>query len=489
MGNDDETYWECSGPADGSPLCISSQRAELYGILSALRFLYHGTRYQFRTNRNLSPVTIICDNKSAIKYATPPHGNYSAIYANHPDYDIAAEIHATIKLLPMMVEFDWVKGHQDNNKAFHLLSREAQLNVLSDRIATEFAQNTPTGGESRAYTHLFPHTVAQLSIGGNSITSNHKRLIRNASLLPPLKLYIIERGGWEAAAWDLVDWNAHGKALNQLPIFKRHTISKFTFKWLPTNHNMAKRSPLQNKCCPLCQHDDETDDHMCQCKHEGAQNIANEQLQELRNILQKYSTDPTLRTLLVQGVYGWIFQNDKTLDVDPPHDHPYYDQLRQAILDQNAVGWDQILRGRLATSWGTCYTSWNAEFATTHTGKQLPAVQWLTKIAVWGHSTVLKLWDHRNEVAFAATNDAHTALHHQRLQEKVRDLYSQSQTLPRSDQDAYFLQDRDEFQLNPPGILTVWINQVERIFIKHRKEVNQRLKRGLITHYFRMIAN
>ena len=106
-------YWTCAGPVDGSPSCISSQRAELTGILSALRFLHH-----FLTHNNLDvgpdfPIKIVCDSKSAIKYATPPTAELSAIQANHPDFDLAAEIHATLSVLPILIEFEWVKGHQD----------------------------------------------------------------------------------------------------------------------------------------------------------------------------------------------------------------------------------------------------------------------------------------------------------------------------------------------------------------------------------------
>jgi hypothetical protein len=41
IGSSSSHYWTCSGPADGAPDCMSSQRTELYGILSALRFLRH----------------------------------------------------------------------------------------------------------------------------------------------------------------------------------------------------------------------------------------------------------------------------------------------------------------------------------------------------------------------------------------------------------------------------------------------------------------
>jgi hypothetical protein len=181
----------------------------------------------------------------------------------------------------------------------------------------------------------------------------------------------------------------------------------------------------------------------------------------------------------------WLDTGETVLDLDPPTDHPFVDQLREAISEQNHIGWDHVLRGQLSKSWGLSYVSWRAHVGTsTNTAPPITAIQWATKIASWGFSHFLQLWKHRNDKAHEKTTTTHTSLHHVRLQAKVRDYYSRSGDLPRSDQHAYFHDPIEVFQLQPPHILEVWIAQIDRIFIKHRKEICQRFHSHLITNFF-----
>ena len=53
-----------------------------------------------------------------------------------------------------------------------------------------------------------------------------------------------------------------------------------------------------------------------------------------------------------------------------------------------------------------------------------------------------------------------------------------------SDYNAFFGEDLEVFICRSPAVLSAWITQVDRIFIRHRKEINQRTIRGLITFYF-----
>jgi hypothetical protein len=69
IGSETLTLATGHGPADGAWQYQSSQRAELYGILAALRFLYRFTLYHKLPIQQC--IHLVCDNKSAIKYATP----------------------------------------------------------------------------------------------------------------------------------------------------------------------------------------------------------------------------------------------------------------------------------------------------------------------------------------------------------------------------------------------------------------------------------
>jgi hypothetical protein len=465
---------------------LSSQRAELAGILSLVSFLKHSSQYFDTQPRLHASVLIVCDNKGAIEHATPKDYKPSAIRANHNDYDLVAEIHSAIKASGLRIKLQWVKGHQDRNAPpGKILTQEAQLNIIADSLASEYIKElnnlpaplvqTPT---------MLPSTNARLLLGRSPITSNHKLHIRTASNLPALQAYILRRNDWTRETWDSIEWDSHTRALSKLSWAKRNTITKFLHKWLPTAHNMRKRSANNSRKCQQCPHDDETDDHVCQCPHDGAEAIRRSGLASLKAILTKSHTDTALQLLFIHGIESWMCDGNDMLEVDPPHEHPFSAQLQVAIQEQNVIGWNQILRGRISQSWGLCFISCQAAQPSPPHQKDSTATQWTTRIATWGIELALELWYHRNKCAFEST-PTHTACNHARLQARVQELYSRAPTLGRSDQDAYFNIELDDFQSSSPHILEVWITQVEKVLIQHRKEITQGLiNQGLITHHF-----
>eukprot|EP00978_Attheya_sp_CCMP212_P034918 scaffold149325_cov37-Attheya_sp.AAC.1 len=86
-----------------------------------------------------SPMIHLCDNKSLVSRS--PDAYRSAPPSSHdflkPDYDVQMQIIATIKELDIDIHTKHVKGHQDDDATYDQLSYEAQLNIQSDRLATQ----------------------------------------------------------------------------------------------------------------------------------------------------------------------------------------------------------------------------------------------------------------------------------------------------------------------------------------------------------------
>jgi hypothetical protein len=487
IGTESHISWTGSGPVDGSPWCMSSQRTELCGMLSALRFLLNFFSYH-RCQLTNSSVTLVCDSRSALQFAALPHLSHSAIQANHPDYDLATEIHSTLRQLPFHVKLKWIKGHQDRDKPYDSLSREAQLNVHADAAAGTFQHECPSHARSKQQgSPSMPSCHSRLFITGHLISGSHKQLIREASLLPALRTYIVQRNSWQPATWSLVDWTSHGRCLATYSSSQRLTLTKFLHRWLPVNHQLAKMNPANPTACGACNEPNETDDHVCRCPHPEAQSIRSQARANLHKALDACGTDPTLRTLLSYGIGEWQDTATREVEMEPPAEHPFADELRQAISEQNLIGWDQILRGRLAHSWGTCYISWLAHVPSSRPIKKLSHTAWTTLIIKWAWDLVLSLWQHRNTLAHDATTEETTNALHLRAQLQVRDRYAKS-TLLSNDYPAdvafYFSQPLETFVLKATHILDTWTKQVDRIFTKHRKEINQRIRRGQLTHFF-----
>jgi hypothetical protein len=109
-------------------------------------------------------------------------------------------------------------------------------------------------------------------------------------------------------------------------------------------------------------------------------------------MLDECGTDPTIKALLLHGIEEWLNLESKTVEIEPPHDHPHYDALNNSAQhqNQNQIGWDQLLRGRLAKVWGDAYVLWLYYYPTSKPVKCLDPTQWTTNIIKWTWDLVLR---------------------------------------------------------------------------------------------------
>jgi hypothetical protein len=113
-------------------------RAEGYGVLSVLHFIYQ--LYTFCNQPLSNNLHLFCDSKSLL--------NKTAIYIKHPRYfpntslqpawDVVQQIVTTICLLPQPPHLTHVKAHQDDAASYNELPVKSRLNVQADTLAKNY---------------------------------------------------------------------------------------------------------------------------------------------------------------------------------------------------------------------------------------------------------------------------------------------------------------------------------------------------------------
>ena len=176
---------ECKGAVPGAK--VTSFRAEGYGILSVLRFLIgmnrvhgqvargeeHGNwqedasllgtlhkrirLHQLQKGANNVPTGdnhyrirqhhMVCDNQSMVN-KTNEISKYTSMYPNSTmasEFDVLAEIRVAMRHLGQsQPEIAHIKGHQNETKPWHKLTRSAQLNCRADELADQYLREFPT---------------------------------------------------------------------------------------------------------------------------------------------------------------------------------------------------------------------------------------------------------------------------------------------------------------------------------------------------------
>jgi hypothetical protein len=356
IGNQD--LWECAGPVDGDPSTVNSKRPELAGYAASLEVLLmlHVLSKDIYAEGTLKVTTWI-DSSSAGKHLAKllrgqlPKRNFPQ------DPDLLAHINWLWKELPHVKHsVKWVKAHQDNTQPVDQLPLSARLNVKADNLATQYYQammSKEVPWISHANPSPFPSCPVTLRVNGQVITAQSKAILRFHINGTRLRQHLQKsRKGWNDQVWSTIDFSGLGGALLSEPVIHRLKMSKLLHGWLNTGHQRKKMEPSANSKCPVCTQEDETQQHILQCPGSSMKVTRFNGLIKLRShIVTKHGSSITWTTLH-SALSDWLHQRPKSPLLAPNiQNNALIPILRQALAEQESIGWEYAFRGYLSSKW------------------------------------------------------------------------------------------------------------------------------------------
>lgn len=330
---------QCSGPVFGHR--ISSYRAEGYGILSVLRFLYH--MHQIYSDSTGPKPELKSDSKSMIQ-VIHRHQGYAHIFPNATmasDWDVIAEITQTLKTLTdaLTPTLSHIKGHQDRTKSYDKLPLRAQLNIDADKLAEQWLQQHQDFDHSQV--PILPTSGCQLHLTPGTITHNLKQELVQARTANNLRKHLCKKFEWDDATFEDVDWTNHGIALKRLGKHRK-TLVKYLHSFTPVGvraHMYDKRYPPE---CPSCGFPQETTHHLIHCPKRKEQR--EQWYKAILDYTTKQHTYPPLQDLIMSAMRAQLDdQPDDSIDIPA--------EVQEAANAQAAIGWRQLFKGRLSKQW------------------------------------------------------------------------------------------------------------------------------------------
>ena len=342
----------CMGPARGARL--DSYRAEAYGMLSVLCFLRRLA--EFIGQRDEWKGILATDSQSLLDTITDGHYIPAPTSDHRPcaikplrylnvmdaDWDLTSSI-VTAALTMKGVELQYIQGHQDRTCEYEHLPLLAQLNVDADAMATQYQRNH---GQSRPQVLLTDTAGVCLIIPEGSATKKYAHTIRYQAAAPALRQHIMERNKWTDHTFQTINWPAHGSALRER-IDKRTHLTKLVHGILPTGKVLHRKNMLRNQC-PACQQCMEDWQHIMRCNSPARQTWRDSTTKAIQDKCTILSTRPALEKALIHGITGWLQSDDDTFYLDPMQ---YHTDVRQAVSQQNKIGWHHIFLGRFSWKW------------------------------------------------------------------------------------------------------------------------------------------
>jgi hypothetical protein len=406
---------KCSGPSYSYK--ATSYRAEGYGLLSVMRFLYRVM--SFYSIAQLPQSTLHCDNESMVKKTRKLPAKYQKVMnaSLESDWDVLAEIWRTMEDMPEMSRprIQHIKSHQDNDKPYEELPLPAQLNVDADNLAEQFLRDHP----DLDYKHvpLLPTSGVQLDLPKGTITSQLKRVIQQTRPGYDLEDHLCKKHGWDQETLQSINWESHCRALKRNDP-QRSSLIKHIHGLTPIGKMVNRYDKKYSPQCPACPEPVETRDHMVQCPAQSRVDWRSNCIKGLRDKLTKLNTHPLLFDLLVEAVGRELKGEDTSTLTDA--------NLADLVASQAAIGWKQLLRGRFSNLWMEYQDEYLGFTKTTKNNGST----WTTDVIDYLFKQWLELWKIRNEERYGMAAETGARAKKAQAHREVCQLYALKEHIP-----------------------------------------------------------
>jgi ribonuclease HI len=410
-----QELWKGAGPTFGHTDLMTPYRAELSGLTSVLFIL------QWVCSRNAigdGKVMIYCDNEAALNetfaFRRPTNNPYQWLAA---DIDLIATSRDLLLQLPITVKIcpKWVKGHYKGKKEI-----SHKLNDAADKLARDF--NSTIRPQAKSPPPIPPMFEVELLHQNQVITSRLGQVISTALHEAKLGAYIRNKASWSEDTFNRVNWVAHKQAFTSYKRVPQLSICKLVHGLYHTNREANKLYGTTDKC-PCCESHIETLQHVFWCQEEHCRNHRHEARDKLKTTLTSCKTPQKLLAMILHGIEEWESiesANDKPVPLYRGSVLPEDILLIQAFQEQTAIGWDQLLRGRISLKWNSAYRCLVG-------GKRQVEVSpdpWAKTLirGLWDYAA--SLWKYRNGVVHGKTKEDGIKKEFEQLHKSVQAEYA-----------------------------------------------------------------
>ena len=396
-------------PSPGPFSIQDSYRGELAGLFGAGTCLSRLCKTFFI---NEGSVLIACDGLSALRTGVAECNDPFDPFSSHSD--AVASVRQVFAGLPLGVQNVHVRGHQRERGGplgATLIGPLDELATLNDEVDTRanlFRHSLPL---DEYPTHeVFPSSAWTLSLAGDPIVHKLKSVLLTAMSGPALKEYWNKRHKFGNRTSEIIDWQATAKCMKTLPPRRQLHSTKLASTFVAVRRRQQLRNQASTDSCPRCRVEslpDQTESvqHLLSCPSTSSKALWANSLTSLEEWMIFNQTDPILRQMILHGLQSWL-----QLPSTPPTLDPPYVQIWD---DQQEVGWQSLLEGRMVVGWASRQDDFfrSREYSHTRTG-----LRWLTSLLLQLMNIAWDQWEHRNGILHHATLGAR----HQELLQLVQ---------------------------------------------------------------------
>ena len=268
--------------------------------------------------------TIYCDGLSALNKVE--QCTYNNISTRSSNFDLLSACVKLKESIPITLNFQHVKAHQDTHQQYSSLSLESQLNVIMDGPTKDFLDTAQT---IQIQTLQPPTWSAPLpTYQGHYILDNVQENLYTIVSNQRAHEYWISKSRYTTTTRSLICWTSQLKAQKIIQQSRRHFVCKWSSGWLGTGRNMERWKLRYSGNCPFCDSPEEHTTHILQYNQEKPTIAWKQALADWKKKLTTQKTSAYLLRAIIFELKAWRFGT--TLQTVEHCDH----QLQEVILEQ-----------------------------------------------------------------------------------------------------------------------------------------------------------
>ena len=337
-------------------------RAEGYGCLGALYLLRAAYRYLTLHQQAFVHTTVFLYSDSLGLLRRLAYGSPQSIKHHlRPDSDLIREILQVQDDIPVSIKRQHVRSHQfDDTPDLQDLPISVQINRMCDTSCT-LAHTCPSC-RPRPTRPFYPSTRAHLLIGSSPYSSKLPVPIRHALSDDLLQQYIMTKESWDKRVFDMVHWGSINTNLHRLKSDGRKAAVKTMHRLWATNETLSirsrKSSHRHDHRCTRCLRLHEDFSHILQCPSNRSE--IQTALSSLTDCFSRFKVTQLMRQCILHGINNWLTSTSTPFAFNDSHTDQIFQAIRLATSEQNAIGWDNFIRGRLTSTWIAAHDLYHA---------------------------------------------------------------------------------------------------------------------------------
>ena len=462
-GERQTAIWGGAATTPGNREEMSSQRAEHAGSI-ALMLVMH-ILHQV-VNKAFS-VTLWVDNDEVVRRGLARDASLQWKDTLVLDYDLWMVSNEVQDLLDYPLRWEHIDSHIEEK-----LRADPTRTLKGDKLAwrlneaaDELAGNQRIKGEVIDEV-LFEEARVMVSYRGTFLYGPTYDRVVEGEHGRALKEYLCAKFKWTSATFDTIDWRAMRAVSQSLNGTRETNFIKLAINWQNDNHQNELLYDKDGRC-PACGLAMEDHLHFLACSDPVLYRLNTQAVNKVVRTMVRLKTAGVL-TGIFKRVIGAM-----RAGMSPAPFLPKDDKLGrligQAWKEQQTIGWDNMVKGRLSSKWALVQEAYYRSNPDTKTKKTFSGIGWATGMIKALMSMLLEMWANRCGCLHGHTRQQKREIAGEMVGNMVRQCFRQRGTIAMEHQDIFAQSPDEMLKRRHPQYLRAWVDMFYALQLQQRR--------------------